>query len=91
MQHITVKNGQELVDIAMQYSGHAGALVALALENELSVTDVLQNGQVLRAVAVQNRYVVRQFETEGVIPASAAPILPDGIGYWGVAVNFIIS
>lgn len=88
--------GQSLLDIAIVTAGSLEVLVALAAANEISVTDNLENGQELTVTEVRKRDVVRTFAVSNSQPATAitaeeGQLLPGGIGYMAVGVDFAVS
>lgn len=92
---ITVKDRQSLPDIAVTAAGSMEALMALAVANDISVSDDLADGQELREVAVEDRNVVQSFSVSGEEPATAIEvteggIVYDGIGWMTVEVDFIV-
>ena len=70
MGMITVKDRQTLLDITLQTSGSVEAVMELAKQNGLSITDELSDGQVLEAVEVKDATVVERYAVEGVCPAT---------------------
>lgn len=94
----SAKNGQSLFDIAIQECGSAESAFELALMNGLAVSDELANGQVLELPAVAEKQIVRQYAVDNVFPATAITpeqynetIEGEGIGFWGIGFDFIIS
>lgn len=94
----TVKNGQSLFDIALQMCGSAESAFELALMNGLALSDELVNGQVLEVPAVAEKQIVQQYAVDNVFPATAITadqynetIEGEGIGFWGIEFDFIIS
>lgn len=86
------KNGQTLLDVAMQQSGDATAAAALAIANEMSVTEKLAIGTELQNVDVMNSAVVDVFATQKINPASDDTYeILEGIGYWRIGIDFEIS
>lgn len=88
--------GQSLLDIAIVTAGSMEVLVALAAANGISVTDSLENGQELTVTEVKRQDVVRTFAVTGTQPATAMTaeeeqLLPGGIGYMAVGVDFVVS
>lgn len=47
MADITVNSGQNIIDIALQYAGQAESIFEIAQENGLSLSEVLNDKQVL--------------------------------------------
>ncbi len=94
----TVKNGQSLFDIALQMCGNAESAFELALMNGLALSDELVNGQVLELPDVAEKQIVRQYAADNVFPATAITaeqynetIEGEGIEFWGIEYDFIIS
>ena len=89
--------GQTLLDVAVVTAGSVEAVVALAVANGMSVTDTLENGQELELVEPVRRDVVRRFAVSGMEPATeispeeASVLLPGGIGFMAVQVDFVVS
>ena len=94
---ITVKAGQTLADIAVIYMGSMEALMALALANDMAVTDSLTAGQQIESVDIMRPDVARIFMAARSQPATEigndteqnTPL--GGIGYMAVGVDFIVS
>ena len=62
---------QSMLDIAIQTSGSAEATFALALANDLSITDDLSAGQELQTVAVVDRDIFGYYRNKALTPATA--------------------
>ena len=96
----TAKERQSMLDMALQCGGHVETALALAVANELSVTDRLEDGQeltVAEPVDVGNARVVRLYRAHGVDPATEVSAEDmqccpcGGIGYMGVEIDFEVS
>ncbi len=96
----TAKERQSMLDMALQCGGHVETALALAVANELSVTDRLEDGQELTVpepVDVGNARVVRLYRAHGVDPATEVSAEDmqccpcGGIGYMGVEIDFEVS
>jgi hypothetical protein len=86
------KNGQTLVDIAMQQTGDSTGVAGLALVNNIGITEKLAIGEELQNAKVINPATVQQFETQLVQPASDDNHQTlGGIGYWRIGIDFKIS
>lgn len=74
---VTVISNQNLFDIALQECGVATAAFAIALVNDMEVTDSLQPGQVLELpkIAPEDPDVVRYFKRRGVKVATDGAFL----------------
>lgn len=92
---IIVTSRQSLLDIALQHCGAMEDAFALAIENGISLTDELANGQELQSVPVSRSEVVNYYSANSIYPASAvtAALLSsgEGIEFWAVEYDFIIS
>ncbi len=96
----TVEQGQSLKDIAIQYCGDAAALFSLALLNDISMTEDVAAGTQLQLPPVVNPDVVKYFEQvkhfTNHIPATKldeaeSEAALEGIGYWTIGIDFIVS
>lgn len=94
---ITVADRQSLWDIALQTCGSIEAVFELAEANGLAVTDALTPGQVIAYSpdSIRNKQVVQHYANHRVIPSTAiaeeSTILPEGIEYWNIELDFKIS
>jgi hypothetical protein len=78
----TVKNGQTLLDMALQIGGSLESLFDLALMNGLSVTGDV--GGFLKNTPVLNKQVVRFYQTGGLYPVT----MYSGLSInWGLTLN----
>ncbi len=91
MQNIIVKNRQDVVDLAIQYSGNAEAAWSLCLLNNLSITGELHNRQQLLKAGIDNQFVTQYFETKSIEPASVVEQLPIGISIWMVGFDLKVN
>lgn len=88
----TIKNGQSLIDVAIQQSGDAGNAVALAIQNDLSLTENLGVGNNIQNAPVTNQSIVDFFNTELKNPATKDNVVEgQGIGFWGLGTTFKIG
>jgi len=67
---IVVQPGQCLMDIAIQYGGDATAIVDIALQNGLAITDDVLAGQVLLNFAVADTEMAAYILAKGYVPAT---------------------
>jgi len=65
-----VSEGQSLIDIAIQYCGSADAAMAIAVLNELSITDDPIPGTELLFPDVVNADVIAYYKNYAIIPAT---------------------
>jgi hypothetical protein len=78
MKTIKVQDGQNIFDIALQYYGDASAVVRVAQENNISVTQTLTAGQLLKIGEPTNKVISQYFEDrKKVINTDTKPTLGD--------------
>ena len=87
-----VEQGQNLVDFTVHRSGDVTALFNNALVNDISITGHLQPGTELNVV-MGDISVANYFAANGYVPATNDTRQADseGIGYWIIGRNFIVS
>jgi hypothetical protein len=100
MQTITIRSGQSLFDIALQFTGDVINTYAIALANGKSITDALVTGETIEipdglVVATRELKYLRSF---GILPATGVAIdqenilIPElGIGTMAIGTTFIIG
>lgn len=99
-KEVNILKGQTFADIALQETGWMEGLYDLAVTNELSMTQVLASGS---AVLVNpddvNQQEYRSVSKDNVVPATAFGYVlgeeeeeaNEGIGYWGLEIDFIVQ
>lgn len=94
----TVSDNQSMFDVAIQMAGSVEAVFSFALINEASITDFPDKGSILKLPEVFAKKIREEYEQNGWIPASASnydgedpEILLEGIGYWAIDIDFIVS
>ena len=97
---ITVKDRQSLFDIAIQYLGSIEGVWTLAERNNISITDELEDGTILKydSADIIDTKVADHYERERLSPATDISEREintllyggEGIGYWRVGKNFIV-
>ncbi|MDE5688578.1 MAG: hypothetical protein K2I18_08150 [Paramuribaculum sp.] len=96
----TAKERQTMLDMALQSGGQVETVLALALANGLSMTDRLDDGQVLTVpepVGDGDARTVRLYRAHGVEPATEASAEDmstcpyGGIGFMGIEIDFEVS
>ena len=96
MDKIIVKSGQWLGDVALRECGDFESVVDLAILNDISITDNV-SGKILENIAVADRKIVKHYLDNNLQPATAvgmspdAPLLPTGINFMGIEVDFVVS
>ncbi len=90
-----VLDGQSLYDIAIQECGSVEAVIAIAILNDISVTDELQIGQLLQIPEPVNKPIADYYKSRNLKPATAGNLdlknQDEGIGFWSIGNDFIIS
>jgi len=90
-----VLEGQSLLDIAVQECGSVEAVIAIAVLNNISITDDLQVGQVLQMPAPVNKQIAQYYKSKNLKPATAGNLdfmnQDEGVGFWSIGNDFIIS
>ncbi len=96
MATVKVKQGQSLLDIAVQYTGSVENAFSIALLNSISLADQLEINQELIVPEPTNRSIVALFSDKN-IPASYKALteaqLPEtgGIGEMIIEQTFIVN
>lgn len=98
MQSIKVSEGQTLLDVAIEHLGDASRWDEIADLNGMGLTDALPIGGVLLVpdAAIEKQGVVDLFKPSYQKPSSAedqglAEIFGEGLEYWAIEVDFVIS
>ncbi|MBS1641538.1 MAG: LysM domain-containing protein [Bacteroidetes bacterium] len=97
MAIVNAKYKQNLLDIAAVELGNTEGVFDLAILNEISITDELQVGQqIIILDNVLDEELVNELKKKQAKPATADefnnPIAHlEGIGYWGIGVDFTVS
>jgi hypothetical protein len=95
-----VMPGQTLLDLAMQQLGSIEAVFALALLNNMSITNDLTAGGVINySLTPYSPRILKVYTDNGYKPASglnipgggAMPILLSGISYWAIEYDFVVE
>lgn len=91
----TVKPGQTLPDIAIQYCGDMTAYPALAQFNGLNLTDDITAGSILLLPDVTDKRARAIFMAGGYFPAAGRTLTQisglEGVDYWGIEFDFIVQ
>lgn len=96
LSNAKVAEGQTIFDVAIQRLGSCEAAFKLALLNKLSVTDELTPGLSLMLPEPWDNDIFNYYTNKALIPRTEAlaeenEILNEGIGYWAIDVDFIVS
>lgn len=96
----TILHHQSLLDLAIQHTGTAENAFDLALQNNRSITDDLEAGESIEFTAYgiqQNKDILSYYTTKKLQPATAisgdysADNGLQGIDYWAIQMDFIVS
>lgn len=87
---IIVLPGQTLPDIAVEHGGDLSAWPVIASLNSLRMTDTIEAGQSLLIPLPINKVVSDEMAKKGYQPATSDALL-EGIDYWAVLYEFIVS
>lgn len=93
-----IKAGQSLFDMALEIYGDLSGLSELTGDNELSLTQDISPGDILKSRPnLKNKYVVAFFKSRkykpatGLTPAESEQLKPEGIDYWAIEYDFEVS
>ena len=77
MNNYIVHENQTLLDVSAHVYGRVDVVVALALLNNISITEVLTAGQIIKLVeAPVNSLVKKSIESRNIIPATSFLQMP---------------
>lgn len=97
---IIVLHNQSLLDLAIQHTGTAENAFALALANNKSLTGDLEAGESIELTAYgiqQNKDILNYYTAKKLQPATGLSSQqlsndkPEGIDYWAIQMDFIVS
>lgn len=88
---ITVASGQTLPDIAVQHCGDVAAWSEIAQLNSLGLTAEITSGQSLIVPDVYNKRNEQFIRVGGYRPAVGPYTVLEGIDYWAIGYDFIVS
>jgi hypothetical protein len=93
---VTVLNGQSVFDLAVQAAGSVEAAFDMAGLLDLGITDELPVGARMEASTTVNRQIAEYYRVNGIQPAtgitvSDAPALMEGVEFWGIEYDFVVS
>lgn len=90
-----VKAGQTVADIAIQMCGTQESLFAVALLNGVGITDALTPGSQIEGGTLAVFDVADYFRKYKLYPASGYAqseiLTPQGIDYWAIGIDFVVS
>jgi phage tail protein X len=95
---IAVEAGQNIFDIALQMYGNIEGIIDIARDNGKDMTSELTPGELIVGSDEAIDILVRDFYAgRGILPATgltseeSAVLKPEGIGYWAIDYDFIVS
>lgn len=96
---VVVLEGQSFFDLATMYCGSPEMAYEFAELNEMAVTDEPETGAKLNKPAVNNKRIAAYYSDKALQPATSTTYtsgggeLPtdEGIGYWAIEIDFIVS
>jgi hypothetical protein len=91
INEITVTQGQSFFDIAIQHAGAPEAAIQLAEINGMSITETLATGQTLEPVNISNKRVYNYYTANNIKPATDCSAIEEGIEFWYVEYDFVVS
>ncbi len=93
-----VEASQNIFDVAIQKYGSLEGLVLLAEDNSKDLTEELSTGEILKTRnTVKNKLVVDYLNgaglkiATGLTPEQNEDLAPEGIDYWAIGVDFVVS
>lgn len=95
--NIIVKDRQTIPDIALMASGSMEAAMEIAIANGRSITDDLDDGEVLVVPSVKNERVAYRYSLKKIVPATAITDAEksecpyEGIGYMTIGADFVVA
>ncbi len=94
----TLKDGQSLWDIALLATGATEAVFEVAAANNVSLDDDMAIGTELDIPAIANRDIVTHYTVNKLAPATGmgntggeTALLEDGIEFWTIEYDFVVS
>ena len=96
---VIVLEGQSFFDLATMYCGSPEMAYEFAGLNKKSVTDELEAGAVIKKPVANNKRIATYYSEKALQPATATTYISgggelpidEGIGYWAIEIDFIIS
>jgi hypothetical protein len=90
---VVARNGQTPIDIALQECGAVEASFAICLLNNLTIYEAIESGLIVRSTDVIDNNLVEMLDSENRKPSSInnSIIALEGIGYWLISEDFIVS
>ncbi len=80
-----------IFDVALAQFGSIEQAFDLALENNISLTDNIAGKMLNTTLVATNPATVNYYRNNNVMPATAAKSSGEGIGYWAIGIDFVVS
>ncbi|OSZ79264.1 hypothetical protein CAP35_13705 [Chitinophagaceae bacterium IBVUCB1] len=93
LKEVTVRHGQSMIDIALQYYGSINGVWDVAKLNDLSITEQLKAGQTLKVTVTENettKYLGSYNDKITYVIACGTEDVFGGIGYMEIGNDFIV-
>lgn len=86
-----VLDGQSLFDLAIQMGGSVESVFDLAVAQNMSITDLLEVGHIVEPISASDKRVFNYYQLKNITPATGDIELNEGIEFWYVEYDFIVS
>lgn len=93
-KEVTVEPRQSLIDLAIQETGSVEAAIEMVDMNDISITGELDPGAKVMVPGVKKRATQQYYANRKLKPATGdigENTTLEGIGYWGIEYDFIVS
>ncbi len=89
----SVINGQSLFDLAIQMCGSIESVFELAQISNLSVTDMPETGTLIESRIIADQDIYDYYRERGIKPVTGSrqDENAEGIGFWSIEKDFIVS
>jgi hypothetical protein len=92
---VEIKARQTPLDIAIREGGTLDSVFEVAALNGIGITDNLKPGTTVTVPTVAVAEVANYFRKYAIYPGSATielgTLIPEGVNFWGIEYDFIIS
>ncbi|WP_165025662.1 LysM domain-containing protein [Dysgonomonas sp. ZJ279] len=82
---------QCVLDLAIQLGGSAESVFLLAIANGIDITSELVTGLTITAPVTIDASIYNYYRVRGIIPATEIEKGPEGIEFWRIEYDFIVS
>lgn len=90
---VTGKQGQWIGDITVRETGSFETIIEMGLVNNMSITDFLEAGTMVEITEPIDKRIMSYYDINAIYPATTIQERETlgGIGYMGIAIDFIVS